>query len=53
MKNLIYAVVIAACILVAVLVFVKTRGGGSVGHRSLSDTEQVWMKCLSAANPMR
>jgi Zn finger protein HypA/HybF involved in hydrogenase expression len=51
MKNLIYAVVIAACILVAVLVFVKTRSGGSAaGVDSISDTEQVWMKCRSCNN---
>jgi len=48
MKNTIYAIIIAACILVAVLVFVKTRsGGGSGGLDSISDTEQVWMKCRS------
>ncbi len=48
MKNTIYAIIIAACILVAVLVFVKTRsGGGSAGINSISDTEQVWMKCRS------
>ena len=48
MKNVIYAIVIVACILVAVLVFVKTRsGGGSTGIDSMSDTEQVWMKCRS------
>jgi len=45
MKNTIYAIIIAACLLVAVLVFVKTRSGGSGGVDSISDTEQVWMKC--------
>jgi len=45
MKNTIYAIIIAACILVAVLVFVKTRSGGSGDIDSISDTEQVWMKC--------
>ena len=45
MKNTIYAVVIAVCILVAVLVFVKTRGGGAGGIESIDDTEQVWVKC--------
>ena len=45
MKNTIYAIVIAACILVAVVVFVKTRSGGSSGIDSISDTEQVWVKC--------
>lgn len=48
MKNTIYAIIIAACILVAVVVFVKTRsGGGSTGIDSISDTEQVWVKCKS------
>ncbi|MBN1507719.1 MAG: hypothetical protein JW955_12785 [Sedimentisphaerales bacterium] len=48
MKNVIYAVVIVACILIAVLVFVKTRsGGGGSGIDSLSDTEMFWVKCKS------
>jgi len=47
MKNVIYAVVIAACILVAVVVFMKTRGGGSTGIDSISDSEMIWMKCRS------
>ncbi len=46
MKNAIYGVVIAACILVAVVVFVKTRSNGGAGLDSLSDTEQVWVKCM-------
>jgi predicted Zn-ribbon and HTH transcriptional regulator len=45
MKNTIYAIIIAACVLVAVLVFVKTRSGGSGGIDSISATEMVWMKC--------
>ncbi len=47
MKNTIYAIIIAACILVAVLVFVKTRSGGSSGGGldSISDADMVWMKC--------
>lgn len=45
MKNLIYTVVIALCIIVAVVVFVKTRGSGAGGLDSISDTEQVWVKC--------
>jgi len=45
MKNTIYAVVIAVCILVAVLVFVKTRGGGAGGTASIDETEQIWVKC--------
>ena len=45
MKNTIYAIVIAVCILVAVVVFVKTRSGSGGGIDSISDTEQVWVKC--------
>jgi len=46
MKNTIYAIVIVACLLVAVVVFVKTRSGGSSGGiDSISDTEQYWVKC--------
>jgi acetyl-CoA carboxylase beta subunit len=46
MKNTIYAIVIVVCILAAVVVFVKTRSGGSgSGIDSISDTEQVWVKC--------
>lgn len=45
MKNVVYAGVIAACILLAVIVFVKTRSGGGGGIDSLSDTEMVWVKC--------
>jgi len=45
MKNTIYAVVIAVCIIVAVLVFVKTRGGGAGGTSTIDETEQIWVKC--------
>jgi phage FluMu protein Com len=45
MKNLIYAGVIGVCVLLAVVVFVKTRGGGS-GINDLSDSEMTWVKCL-------
>jgi hypothetical protein len=43
MKNTIYAVVIAVCIIGAVVVFVR-RGGGT-GADKLSDTEMTWVKC--------
>ncbi len=46
MKNAIYGVVIAACIVVAVVVFVKTRSNGGAGLDSLSDADQVWVKCM-------
>lgn len=45
MKNVIYAVVIAACLIVAVVVFLKTQGGGSSGVGSIDETEQIWVKC--------
>ncbi len=45
MKNTIYAVVIAVCIVVAVFVFVSKRGG-KTGMNQLSDTEMVWVKCM-------
>ena len=47
MKNVVYAIVIAVCILVAVVVFVKTRGKGSAGIDSIDASEQVWVKCRS------
>lgn len=46
MKNLIYAGVIGVCIVVAALVFIKTRGGSTPGVNDLSDTEMTWVKCL-------
>ena len=45
MKNLVYTGVIAACILVAVVVFVKSRGSGS-GIEDIEDTEMTWVKCM-------
>lgn len=44
MKNLIYAGVIGVCILVAAVVFMKTRSGGS--STEISATEMTWVKCL-------
>lgn len=44
MKNLIYAGVIGACLLVAVLVFMKTRG--DLPGDTVSDAEMIWVKCL-------
>lgn len=49
MKNTIYAVVIAACLIVAVVVFLKTRGGGPGGVDSIADTEQTWVKCRACS----
>jgi len=47
MKNIIYAVIIAVCILVAVVVFLMTRPKGSGGIESIDPSEQVWVKCRS------
>jgi phage FluMu protein Com len=47
MKNVIYAVVIAVCLLVAVVVFMMTRSGGGAGLDSIDESEQVWVKCRS------
>ena len=44
MKNTVYAVVIAICIIGAVVLFVSKRGGNT-GIQQLSDTEMVWVKC--------
>lgn len=46
MKNLIYAGVIAVCVLLAVVVFVWTRGSSGSGLEDLSDAEMTWVKCL-------
>jgi len=46
MKNLIYTGVIAVCIVVALVVFLKTRGGGAGSIESLDDTQMTWVKCL-------
>jgi phage FluMu protein Com len=47
MKNTIYAIVIAVCLLVAVLIFVLTRSGGSGGIKTIDAGAQVWVKCKS------
>ncbi|MCU0915734.1 MAG: hypothetical protein MUC88_14395 [Planctomycetes bacterium] len=44
MKNTIYAAVIAACVLVAVVIFVVRRGG-SGGVNDIPDTQMLWVKC--------
>jgi predicted Zn-ribbon and HTH transcriptional regulator len=45
MKNVIYVGIIGVCILVAVIVFMKTHGGAS-GVDALSDSEMTWVTCL-------
>ena len=44
MKNTIYTIIIVACIVLAALVFVLTRGG-SGGIDSLKRGELIWVKC--------
>jgi hypothetical protein len=45
MKNTIYGAVIAACLVVAVVVFVTTHGKHGRGLDGLSDAELIWVKC--------
>jgi len=45
MKNTIYAVVIAVCILGAVLVFFTRRGRSGAGIDSIADSQMIWVKC--------
>jgi len=45
MKNVVYAAVIGVCLVVAVIVFLATRGGQGKGLDTLSDAEQIWVKC--------
>jgi phage FluMu protein Com len=44
MKNAIYAVIIAVCIIGAVVVFVH-RGSGSGGTDSIAEGKTTWVKC--------
>jgi len=46
MKNTIYAIVIAVCILGAVVVFVSRRGRSGAGIDSIADTQMTWVKCM-------
>lgn len=45
MKNLIYTGVIGVCLVVAIVVFVKTRSSGS-GIDDIPDADMTWVKCL-------
>jgi hypothetical protein len=45
MKNTIYAVVIAVCILGAIVVFVSRRGKSGGGIDSIADSQMTWVKC--------
>jgi ribosomal protein L37E len=46
MKNVIYGVVIVACIVLAIVIFVKTQSRGSGSLESVKSGEEVyWVKC--------
>lgn len=46
MKNVIYGVVIVACIVLAVVIFMKTKSGGSGSLDSVKSGEEMyWVKC--------
>lgn len=45
MKNAVYAVVIAVCILGAVLVFMHRKSGGG-GIDKLDSSKMIWVKCV-------
>jgi len=49
MKNTIYAVVIAVCILGAVLVFMSRRGRSGAGIDSIADSQMTWVKCAKCS----
>ena len=49
MKNTIYAIVIAVCILVAVVVFVSRRGRSGGGIDSIADSKMTWVKCAKCS----
>jgi phage FluMu protein Com len=46
MKNTVYAIVIAVCIIGAIVVFVHRRSGGGSGIDSIADAQMTWVKCL-------
>ncbi len=49
MKNTIYAVVIAVCILGAIVVFVSKRGRSGAGIDSIADSKMTWVKCVKCS----
>ena len=49
MKNTIYAIVIAVCILGAVLVFMNRRSASGGGVNSLADSQKTWVKCAKCS----
>jgi predicted Zn-ribbon and HTH transcriptional regulator len=47
MKNLIYGGVIVACLVIAGVVILATRSGGSGGIDSLSNETKTWVTCAA------
>jgi predicted Zn-ribbon and HTH transcriptional regulator len=47
MKNVVYGIIIVACIGLAVVVFKLTRSGNTGGMDSVTNAKQVWIKCRS------
>jgi phage FluMu protein Com len=45
MKNVIYAIVIAVCVIGAVVVFLARGSGGHGGADALSEGNMIWVKC--------
>jgi phage FluMu protein Com len=45
MKNTIYAIVIAVCILGAIVVFVSRRGRSGAGIDGIAESQMIWVKC--------
>jgi hypothetical protein len=45
MKNTVYAVVIVVCLVLALVIFLMTRSGGSGGAGQLKPGEMMWVKC--------
>lgn len=45
MKNAIYAVIIVVCLVLAVVIFRATRGGGSSGIDSIKRGKITWLMC--------
>lgn len=45
MKNTIYVIVIALCLLLAIVIFIKSRSGDSGGLESMKRGELIWVMC--------
>lgn len=49
MKNTVYAIVIVVCLVLAGVIFMATRPGGSGGVEDLSRGELYWVQCNNPA----